>query len=101
MSENEIMQGESAAVLRLERACMAGGWLAAQIQCDDVRDALRLIDRLTAERDDLNALLMSLQDRHREVMAERDAAVADAERLRSFINRALENIDFSRAEGGA
>jgi len=37
------------------------------------------------ERDDLNSILMALQARHREVMAERDAAVADRDALSTML----------------
>ncbi len=51
MNENDIKAGQDAAIARLERACMAGGWIAAQIESDDVAEALRYITHLKAERD--------------------------------------------------
>ncbi len=113
MSENEIKLGELAAVKRLERACMAGGWVAAQIQSDDVQEVLRYIDRLTAELAEANGKLSRFMDRWEgfrkrknsefwEMKEERDEAqrklsvavaegkglVADAERYRFLRNPA-------------
>lgn len=93
MNENDINAGQDAAIARLERACMAGGWIAAQIERDDVAEALRYIGDLRSglaecqgiARDAIDALSraegeidrLTEQLNHYRMAAEAEAALAD------------------------
>jgi len=114
MNENDIKAGQDAAIARLERACMAGGWIAAQIESDDVAEALRYIGDLKSglaecqgiARDAIDALSraegeidrLTEQLNHYRMAAEAEAGLAD--RMKDERDAALADLEWVVSNSG-
>lgn len=75
--------------------------MAAEAEANLADRRSQEIDHLTVERDDLNALLMALQARHREVMAECDVRQIEKNRLQDIRQQLESELAELRAERDA